>query len=141
MTAQHFDTDGTPKPPSDTALEEADTSAAILTYTSGTTQDGTPYYAYIAVTPSLYAEFHRKTTNRESMQLSDYGTIVAAGFDVEAPDDVARAMRETYGFDDRYEYKLVQQARRRQSEFLRSLEHARVKEALAKLRQQPSTAT
>jgi hypothetical protein len=51
-----------------------------------------------------------------------YGTVIASGFSVEPPPEVVRKMRETYGFDDEYEEKLVREARKQRTEFAKARE-------------------
>jgi hypothetical protein len=102
-----FDTSGKIVLPATEELEEEDGQTAILTYVSGSLDDGTSYYAYIAVKPSKYMEFYSLTAERIPIEnLLDYGVIVSEGFQEEPSPAVLREMRERYGFDDQWEEKL-----------------------------------
>jgi len=126
MTSFAFDASGHLKPPSAEALTAADEDTAILAYTTGTIEDGTPYYAYVAVKPSRYAEFHAMTAARETMTISDYGKIIRGGYAPAAPPEVVKEMREKYGFDEHYAEKLRREFYAQQKTFLASQEEARL---------------
>lgn len=106
-----FTKDGTFAVPSAEAFAQADEDTAILAYTHGTMDDGRPYYAYVAVKPSLYQEFYRKSAAREPIVIGQYGTVVEGGFEASPPPDVQQRMREL-GFDEKLEEKLTQAAKK-----------------------------
>jgi len=131
-----FDESGKLKPPTAEELAEADRDTAILCYTTGVLDDGRPYYAYIAVTPSRYSEFMQKTKARYVMVLGEYGTVIAAGFETEAPAEVKQEMRDKYGFDEEYQEKLIQRVRAEQDTFMKAKEDKRIMDIVAMLKTQ-----
>jgi len=134
MTSFAFEASGRLKPPSAGELAEADEKDSILAYTRGTMEDGTPYYAYVAVKPSKYQEFHARTVERRTMVLGDYGKVIAAGFEPEAPPEVVADMRQRYGIDDQYEEKLVQRVLKQQSVFVEKQETSRLQDIVSMLK-------
>ena len=111
MTGFEFDQQGNIREYSAAEYQLADEEIAILAYTHGTMHDGRPYYAYVAVKPSLYKAFYAKTAARESMLIGDYGTVVAGGFEESAPPHVVEQMR-ALGFNDDYEANLMAEAQK-----------------------------
>ena len=107
-------------------LAKADQETAILAYTSGTTDDDRPYYAYVAVKPSKYQEFYALTSAKQALVIAEYGTIICGGFEEKPPLEVMNEMREIYGFDDGYEERLAQEAKRQLVAFLEKEEKARI---------------
>lgn len=107
MASLQFDNDGKIKTASAESLTQADANgAAIIAFSSGNTASGRPYYAYVAVKPSKYREFCEKSEARETIKLSDYGRVVAHGFESAPPASVVQHMYEQYGFDETYESRL-----------------------------------
>ena len=97
MAAFSFEVSGKIKAPTAEQLAALDAESSVLAYTSGTMPDGRHFYAYVAVTPSRYAEFHRKTAAREQMIIGEYGEVIEGGFEASAPADIRQRMREEYG--------------------------------------------
>ena len=89
-------------------------------------EDGRPYYAYIAVRPSMYKEFKEITDAGEGLTLGEYGEVIAAGFEAKPPRAVVKDMRETYGFDEQFTEKLVQKIRQEQTVFMEQQEKKRL---------------
>jgi hypothetical protein len=81
MTSIAFEASGKVRCSSTEELAEADKETAILGYVHGTMEDGRPYWAYVAIIPSKYREFHALTAARKAMVIGNYGTVVAAGFE------------------------------------------------------------
>ena len=133
MTSIAFDSSGKVKHSSADELAQADQNTAILSYVHGTMEDGRPYYAYVAVKPSKYREFHALTAAKKAMVIGEYGTVVAAGFELEPPADVVKEMREVYGFDDEYETKLKQEGLKQQEAFFAKQEKTRIDDIVAML--------
>jgi len=129
-----FTSTGQVKEPTAEELAKADEDTAILGYVHGTMGDGRPYYAYVAIRPSRYREFHALTASQRALVIGDYGTVLAAGFEPQAPPEVEREMREVYGFDDQYEAKLKQQAIKQQETFFASQEKKRIDDIVAMLK-------
>jgi len=134
MTSFAFEASGRLKPPSAEELAEADEKDSILAYTRGTMADGTPYYAYVEVKPSKYQEFHAMTVARRTMVIGDYGKVIAAAFEAEAPPEIVAEMRERYGIDDQYEEKLVQKVLKQQSVFLEKQETSCLQDIVSMLK-------
>jgi hypothetical protein len=87
-------------------LQKADASSAIICLTTGQLSDGRQFYAYVAVRPSKYHEFHQKTVKREVFVINDYGKVIISGFEPEPPPDVVKHMRDNYGYDENFVDKL-----------------------------------
>jgi len=126
MSTMDFETSGKVKKPSAEQLLAADPQASILACTTGIMDDGQPYYAYIAVKPSMYEEFYALTSARQPLVLGDYGTVIAAGFGTQPPPEVAREMREQYGFDEHYLEKLQAEVNRQGKIFHEKKEEERL---------------
>jgi hypothetical protein len=113
-----FDASGNVKQPSSQQLTEADENTAILAYSNGKTEDGRPYYAYLAVKPSKYEEFYRRSAAKETFPLGQYGLILVSDFAVGPPPEVIKYMKETFGFDENYEQGLKKEIKLQQDAFL-----------------------
>lgn len=134
MVTYTFESSGNIQVPSQQELKEIDDEVAIITYTNGTTEDGRPYYAYLAVKPSKYTEFHERTSASETIVLNDYGNIIACGFETGPPPEVIRQMREEYGYDEHYAQKLKSEASRQRKIFSARQEEKRVQDIVAMLK-------
>jgi len=134
-----FEASGKLVPPTVEELAEADREAAVLCYTTGEMNDGRHYYAYIAVIPSRYREFMQKTTAREIITLGDYGTVIVADFQTEAPPDVKQEMHEKYGFDDSYQEKIIQRVYGERNAFMKAKEEKRIMDIVLMLKKQTSS--
>lgn len=140
MLTYAFDNNGKLTTPNDQELRAADHNTTILTYTTGTLEDGRPYYAYIAVDPSRYREFHAMTSYNKPIILGDYGEIIAAGFKVEAPEDVKREMCDVYGYDEAFADKLKAEVERQRKEFSAKREEKNILDIVAMLKAQQKPA-
>ena len=119
--------------PSQEEFGSMDAEYSVLTYTTGVMDDGKPYYAYIAVTPSKYVEFHSRIKSNESMILGDYGVVILSDFLPEAPTDVKEHMRKEYGFSENYETILKQSVDEERKVFFKKEEDNRIQNALQML--------
>ena len=117
MTKFTFDESGKIIQPSAEELAAADEEIDIITYTKFTTLDGSPYYAFLAVKPSKYKEYSDMVVSKQPMNLSDYGKILASGYAAKPPDEVIEEMHERYGYLEKYEGKLVEEAKKQQKVF------------------------
>jgi hypothetical protein len=136
MSSFAFDSSGAVLPPTPEELAEADKHSAILCLTDGVLEDGRPYYAYVAVKPSLYAEFHKLTNDRQPMIVGNYGEIIMAGYAPSPPPEVVREMNENYGFDDSYKEKLLKHVQDEYREFSAKQEDMRIKDIVSMLQNQ-----
>jgi hypothetical protein len=134
MITYLFEPSGQLKVPSEQELKDIDIEVAIICYTNGTTEDGRPYYAYVAVTPSKYMEFHRMTAARNTIVLNEYGRIVAGGFEAKPPPDVIRKMREDYGYDEHFAQKLKDEVTRQRGTFSTNQEEKRLMDIVSMLK-------
>ena len=82
--------------PSAEEMALADDNFEIIALSTGKMEDGTAYWAYIAVDPSKYQAF---ATATPPIDLEDYGTILKAGEGNEPPDDVKQEMELQIGAD------------------------------------------
>ncbi len=134
MPAYQFESSGKLRAQSPAALQQADSGASIIAYTNGTTADGRAYYAYIAVKPSKYREFHQKSKARQSMKLNDYGKIIVYGYEPKAPTTVVQHMRSKYGFDEEYETRLRSEVENARREFSIGQEEKRLMDIVAMMK-------
>lgn len=131
-----FDDSGKLKPLTPAQLAEADATSEIVAFTDGALDDGTPYWAYLAVLPSRYREFLERSEAREPMVLADYGRILEFGLDDAPPEEIREAMRLQYGFDENYMGTLIEKAKEEQKEFLGQKEAQRIDDIVAMLKKQ-----
>ena len=130
-----FEPSGKIKPPIREELKAADEAGeAIIVLDRGTIEDGTPYWAYVAVRPSRYEEFMRLGKNRQPKRINDYGAILKYGFDAEVPYDVRQFMEQANGFDDHFEEKLAAKVKTARIEFLKQQESQRISDIVAMLK-------
>ena len=139
MTAIAFEASGKVKSPSADELAEADKGSAILGYVDGTMEDGRPYYAFVAIIPSKYQEFHALTAAKKPMVIGKYGTVFAAGFESQPPPEVVKEMREVYGFDNQLGAKLEAEALKQKKAFFDKQETTRIDDIVAMLKKMPKT--
>jgi hypothetical protein len=129
-----LNTEGKLAHPTAADLQAADAVSEIICFTDGKLNDGTPYWAYLAVKPSKYASFHAATKARQSMMLSDYGRIIRYGNDAAVPAEEQEVMKNEYGFDDHYVEKLVKKAEVEQDVFLKQKEDKRLMDIVAMMK-------
>jgi hypothetical protein len=134
-TAFKFDSSGKRKEPTAEEWREADEKDAILSLSCGIAADGRPYYAYIAVIPSKYAEFYRLSAQHQQFTLEDYGIIVASDYQATPPQDVADWMRDEYGFDENFQNQLKEQFQKEGIKFLDKQEDTRIMDIVSMLKQ------
>lgn len=136
MQQYNFDTSGNIKPSAQQDLQHADSRASIVAYTSGTSASGRPYYAYIAVKPSKYREFCRRSEARETFRLGDYGHILVYGFEAKPPANVVKHMNDKYGFDEHYEARLREEISKQRKQFSIDQEEQRLINIVAMMKAQ-----
>lgn len=136
MFAYAFDNAGKLKMPTAEQLAESDKTVGIISYTTGVFEDGRPYYAFITVKPSKYAEFHRMTKERRALKLTDYGIIITGDFLPEAPADVVRHMEKEYGYDFDFEEKLKEEVVKQRAANSNKQEEKRIMDIVAMLKAQ-----
>jgi hypothetical protein len=133
-----FDNQGRVREPSMDEYALADEDTKILSYTHGTTQDGRPFYAYVAVYPSKYKEFHRMTATKEPFAIEDYGTIVEGAFEVAPTQEVVQHMH-AMGFDEQFEEKQKQEAKQELAAFMEHHELDRIQDIVSMLKKRGTT--
>jgi hypothetical protein len=138
MTSFSFEPSGKMKLPSAQELAEADKDMAILAYSSGKAADGQAYWAYIAVTPSLYRSFHALSAAKQSLVLNDYGTVLEAGFGDAPPAEIMQAMKDDFGFDAGYTQKIVDDITGQQSAIAHNHEEQRLMDIVTMLKKKQS---
>ena len=132
----HFEKSGALKPYTAEELAAADHTSSVLVLDQGTLDNGVPYWAYLAVRPSKYAEFMEFTAARKPIRLTEYGVILEYGLDAEVPADVQQAMKQKHGFDNDYKAKLIREIKKAQAEFLENQENKRIGDIVAMLKKQ-----
>lgn len=132
----NFESSTALKIPSDDELEALDSERSIIAFTNGRFDDGKTYYAYVAVRPSMYREFHAKTKLRQPFVVGDYGSIIMCGEELHPPADVAKMMRDEYGFDDAYEEQLLKEVTEQRNVFCQKKEEDRLSDIVNMLKKQ-----
>ena len=134
MSSQTFDAStGKLNPPPADELAKLDDTAAVLSYMTGQMPDGRPYYAFVAVLPSRYIEFHNKTKDRAPLVLGEYGVVLKAGFEEKAPPDVVEYMHQEYGYNEKYESILARKLDAERKAYFKQQQEDRIQNALAML--------
>jgi len=130
-----FKDNGVLEVPSKEELEELDIDTYIISYTDGTMSDGRPFYAYIAVVPSKYQEFHEKTTAQQPIVLNDYGIVITADFAPEPPPEIIDYMRENYLFDESLSDQLQNELATQRAKYIEKKELSRVQDIVEQMKQ------
>ncbi len=134
MPRYSFESSGKLSTPSTEELQKADDSSAIIAYTNGVTEDGRPYYAYMAVKPSRYREFYELTSARKAIVLNDFGNIIEGGFEESPPANIVQRMRNEYGFDENYEKAIKEEVSRQRGKFTAAQEEKRLMDIVAMMK-------
>jgi hypothetical protein len=100
------------------ATMESD-SDAVIVFDHGSTDDGRPWWAYIAVRPSRYDEYLLARKGHQAILLSDYGTVLKYGFNAEVPLTAKEEMKERYGFDEHFRENLLRDIQQAREAFLK----------------------
>lgn len=93
-------------PPPLSAQSMADLLCTIMLLCYGTEEDGTPFWAYMCIKPSMAKAFKAARENG-SFNLEDYGTILEKGEGMDVPDDVKERMEQDYGINHHYQDELL----------------------------------
>jgi hypothetical protein len=129
-----FEKNGRLKAMTPDELLAADADSSVIELNQGTLDDGTPYWAYIAVTPSKYHEFKRLTAAHQPFRLDAYGTILRYGFATDVPADVKEHMKQECGCDEHFLVKLASDLKKAQAKFLNEQEDTRIRDIVAMLK-------
>jgi hypothetical protein len=130
-----FDKTGKLQEPTAEQLAEGDKNSAVLSYIHGKSQ-GKPFWAYVAVKPSKYKEFHELNCAKKRYAIEDYGIIVASGEGEKPPESIIKEMRDRYGFKDNFGEELKQEAIRQNKIFFDKKEAERLKDIITMLQKQ-----
>jgi hypothetical protein len=117
-------------------LKAADENSGVLCLSKGVLDSGKPYFAYIAVKPSKFEEFYRRSSARETFVLDDYGMIIYMDELPEPPIEVQENMREFYGFDEDLPKKLLEELKTARAEYGVKNEEKRIMDIVAMLKNQ-----
>lgn len=131
-----FEINGTLKAMTAEELAAADADSTVIERDHGVLEDGTPYWAYIAVKPSKYKDFKRLTSQHAPINLSDYGNILKYGFDKQVPDYVKEEMKREHGCDEDFRTTLANDVNNAQGTFLKKQEEMRITDIVAMLKKQ-----
>jgi eukaryotic-like serine/threonine-protein kinase len=115
-------------------LQKADADSSVIVYDDGTLDDGKPYWLYIAVTPSKYAEFMELTSNGKKIVYSDFGKILEYGWEKKVPASMKQKMKEKYDCDDDFMKKFTKDFKEAQVLFLQHQEAARIADIVEMLK-------
>ncbi len=99
----------TPPPLSPQSMD--DLLCTIMLLCRGTRPNGTPFWAYMCVKPSM-AQAFKEVRDRGGFNLEDYGTILESGAGTEIPPEVQKRMERDYGINHSYEAELLAAAAR-----------------------------
>ena len=94
----------TPPPLSAQAL--ADLLCTILVCCKGQKPDGSHFWAYMCIKPSMALSF-KEARDKGNFVLEDYGTIIEWGDGQEVPEDVKIRMIAEYGANSGYESQIL----------------------------------
>ena len=122
--------------PSNDDLSETDKIYGIICLSKGTLASGLPYYAYIVVKPSKFVEFYRLSAERKTIDLDDYGEVLAFATKAEPSKAVVSRMKNVYGFDERFQAVLFAELNRAGTRLDGDAEESRVMNVVAMLSQQ-----
>jgi len=136
MSSFIFEPSGQMKIPTTEDLAIADEDNGILVLSRGVQADGTPYYAYIVVIPSKFAEFMRKTEEKIACDLESYGDVLFAESLAEPPVEIAEMMRDCYDFDEEFQQKLFEEMKKEQKVFVGKKEEKRIMDIVAMMKKQ-----
>ena len=115
-----FDAFGTLQTKTLQEIEEMETDADfVIVLAQGISSDDKPYWAYIAIRPSRYADYMRAAKAHALIVFADYGTILQYGFDKEVPGYVKDKMKRRYGFDENYRENLIRDINQARETFLK----------------------
>jgi hypothetical protein len=121
-----FDNFGNLVPPSEEQLAAADEETEIIVLDQGVLEDETPYWAYLSIKPSRYAEFIQKTSQQIPIDLEEYGEILNQGYEEEVPYWAIEEMQSQYQFDDNYIDQLTNRLMALQKTFMQQNELKRI---------------
>jgi hypothetical protein len=110
-----------------------DDSNAVIVLSQRTARDGRPYWAYIAVRPSRYADYMRAAKAHETVIFSDYGTVLQYGFDKEVPVAIKTMIKRRYGFDENFKDNLVRDINQAREAFLKQRD-SKINDIVGKLK-------
>lgn len=74
----------------------------------GIDEDGSVFYAYMAIYPSKYMEYKNKIHNQEDLNLEDYGRILYSGKGDIPSAEIQQQMEEEHGIDHAHMTKFNQ---------------------------------
>ena len=132
--AYQFGKDGTLKDLTAEELAAADADSSVIELNHGTLNDGTPYWAYIAVKPSRYKDFKRLTADHQPIRLTEYGNILKFGFDDLVPTSVREEMKQKHGCEDAFLTTLAADVKAAQATFLKQQEDMRIADIVSMLK-------
>ena len=108
-------------------------SDAVIVLDRGVTDGNRSYWAYIAIRPSLYSRYVRAVKAGETILFSDFGKILAYGFDKDVPSAIKEKKKQTYGCDDSFEENLANAISQARDAFLEQKKN-RINNILGQLR-------
>jgi hypothetical protein len=135
MVSLTFDASGKVSVPPESELGKIDEHTYVVAFTNGTMADGRPYYAYIAVKPSMYQEFYDNTVAKKPMVLSNYGSVIVADFMQTPPKEIIEFMRSEFGFEDNFEDSLRQQVSAQRKAYIKENEIKRTQDIVNMMKQ------
>lgn len=134
-----FDSTGVLKRPTAEELTAADEQSVVVVLDRGLLEDGSPYWAYVAVMPSKYAEFMRLASERTPLVLEEFGAIIRHGFEQDVPAAVKEAMKQEVGFDENLLDTILKDVTQAQAEHMKRAEAQRLSDIVQELKKQGSS--
>lgn len=129
-----FDESGRIKPPSPEQMESMENDSSVIVLSRGRLEDDQPYWAYVAIRPSRFADFMRVSEAGRVVALEDYGTVVRHGLNYEVPEQVRREMENEFGCDDNYLRTVTEKVLKSQATYFEKKENDRISGIVAMLK-------
>jgi len=104
--------DDSPQPPSEDDLRQqmmelAEESLRAVVLVTGQQTDGSPFWAFVAMSPTQLAAFREVEAAGGGYVLDEYGEILSAGAEAEPPQQVVAYMQRELGFDPDFEQQII----------------------------------
>ena len=94
--------------PTDSDDSFADLLSTLVVFVRGKLAGGKPYWAYLAMKPSMAKAFKEVQSKGVAFDLEEYGTIIEWGEGDEPPAAIVEQMKNTYAVGSDYEKKLLE---------------------------------
>jgi len=83
--------------------QDVDVKSSIIQLCCGHTGDHRPFWAYMAIKPSLYQEYIEKSDAGDVVNLEYYGSSLQKGWGSLPPAEIQEQMKKKYNIDHSFE--------------------------------------